>query len=304
MKGSRHSDGSPLFFAGGDVPEISFDRISALFREKTSQNQETVPPSADNPNATSTAAEQQGAEGANTPSQPTSVESDFRSGNFRGTLKSPDSRRQRNPYAGISGNDARVGFVLTSDYWRSEAGGGRALILHAGPSAVSWSLPLRAQNDENKAGHARYAQSRTSTQGGSQDTTPTWFDFARLNLQFQAGNLLPIQGFENEVTVPYGLQDFYLFMELLNQPPLIPSGVDEGKHNYTWIFYTSLQFPQMTLRGYFEPDGVSWEDTAEAPTTLNWSASFLAHEMTPNPWETQEMYAAYTDFMRATVRLF
>jgi len=282
------------------MPEVNFSQISKLFREKASDRVENIPPGGNNPNATNTtvAADSQGAEGSNTPPQPASVEFG-RLG--QGTNKDPDRQAQRRPYGGTQGGEVRVGFVLTSDLWRQS---NRALLLHAGPASVSWSLALRAQDEENKAGHARYTQARNSRHGGHDDPKLTYFDFPRLQFQFQAGNILPIPGYQNEVSLAYGLEDFYKFFELLNQPPLLPSGENEGKHNYTWIFYTSLQFPQVVLKGYFEPEGVSWEDNAENPALLNWNASFIAHEMTPNPWEFSELKDAYREFMRNTIRVF
>lgn len=197
----------------------------------------------------------------------------------------------RQAYGGHLDGDSRVGFILTSDLWREQ---GVALALHAGPASASWSLALRAADEEIKAGHARYAMSRTvhTSRGSGQ----TFFDFPKVSFQFQAGNLLPINGYQNEVVLPYGLEDFYRFFSLMNQPPMIPSGANEGKHNYVWIFYTSLQLPQATLKGYFDPQGISWEDTPDE-ATVRWNADFLVHDMSPGLWEVNELYSAYTDFM-------
>jgi hypothetical protein len=172
----------------------------------------------------------------------------------------------------------------------------RALVLHAGPSDANWSLAVRAADEEIKAGHVRCAQARRSAYGhGSRST---FLDFPKVSFTFQAGNILPIYGTLNEVTVPYGLEDFYAMMELLDQPPLIPSGPNEGKHNYVWIYYTSLILPQAVLKGYFEPGGLSWDDAAEAPTTLMWPMEFIVHEMSPEFGITSDLVDAYTSFMR------
>jgi hypothetical protein len=217
------------------------------------------------------------------------------------------ARRMRASYGGnLSGND-RFGFVITSDQWRTEAGGGRAIALHAGPNEVQWSLPLRAQEEENKAGHARYAQARHVAGSGGRSTqaSQTFFDFPRADFQFQTGNIMPIpSALGLEQLVPYGLEDFYLFMELLNQPPLIATGPDEGKHNYIWIFYTSLQLPQVVMKGYFDPQGISWSDSSESASAFTWSASFTVHEMTPNLWDRSELVDAYEIFMKDNVKMF
>jgi hypothetical protein len=283
------------------MPEVNFSQISKLFNTKASDRLENIQPGDGNPTSAvhATAAESIGPEGAN--ARPGYAQSE-KGAEDRGGLKDPSRKQMRLPYGGQQGSGGvRVGFVLTSDLWRQED---RALVLHAGPASASWSLALRAQNEENKAGHARYAQARHAGHGNHDDPSLTYFDLPKVQFQFQAGNILPIPEFQNEVSLAYGLQDFYKFFELLNQPPLIPAGQYEGKHNYTWVFYTSLHFPQVTLKGYFDPEGLTWEDNAEAPTTLTWNASFLAHEMSPAPWEYDELSVAYRDFMRDTVRLF
>lgn len=197
----------------------------------------------------------------------------------------------RGAYAGGL-QDTRVGFVLTSDQWIQE---GRALALHAGPASAEWSLALRASDEEIKAGHARYAQPRNYVTNKNPNGN-TYFDFPKVNFQFQAGNILPIKGFNNEAIVPYGLEDFYLFFELLNQAPILATGSKEGAHNFVWIFYTSLQLPQVTLKGYFDPEGLSWEDGTEE-ATVRWTSSFLVYDMSPSFWEPTELLKAYNDFM-------
>ncbi len=217
-----------------------------------------------------------------------------------------DAMRMRGPYGGSLGGDERVGFVLTSEIWRKE---GKAIALHAGPNAVNWSVPMRAGSEATKSGHVRFAQARTKAATGSHgqtsaSNTATYFDNPKMSLEFQTGNIMPIPLLLNEVQIPHGLDDFYLFMKLLNQPPLVPDGDDEGKHNYVWIFYTSLQFPNLVLRGYFDEQGVSWDDTADQPTHFTWRCDFTPHEMAPDLWQRDELVEAYQTFMKANVRLY
>ncbi len=262
------------------MPLVNFDAVATLFRDTASTQVKIAPPTTQR--------------SSNQEFSPKSFLNGF------GSQTSPqpaapnnvDAIKMRQAYAGGL-KDTRIGFVLTTDMWRLE---GKALALHAGPASADWSLALRAAEEETKAGRARYAQARQFTRA-SHDQGSTFFDFPRVNFQFQGGNILPIQGFSNEVVRPPGLEDFYLFFELLNQPPLLPSGQYEGAHNFVWIFYTSLMFPQVTLKGYFDPNGLSWEDTADEPTMLRWTSEFLVYEMTPNLWDTDELYTAYSNFM-------
>lgn len=219
----------------------------------------------------------------------------------RNSDNKPSRNQQRLPYGGSQAGQARTGFVLTSDLWNQE---GKSISLHAGPASASWTLPLRAQDEENKGGHARYAQARSARSGGHNNPDLTYFDFPKVSFQFQAGNILPIFGYQDEISMANGLRDFHQFMELLNQPPLLPAGVNEGKHNYTWIFYTSLQFPQITLKGYFDPEGLSWEENADNPGLLNWTSGFTVYEMTPNIWEASEMEDIYSEEMKKVTRFF
>jgi hypothetical protein len=264
------------------MPEVSFATVSRLFNEKATDRIQKTVNAAGNTDVVPALSLGRSASAI----APTTTRT-----------QTIDGLRMRGPYAGALNGDERIGFVLTSELWADE---GRAIALHAGPNQASWELALRASDEPTKAGHARFAQARVAT--GAQTTT-TWFDNPKVRFEFQTGNIMPIPLLLDEVAVPYGLDDFYLFMELLNQPPLVPSGPHEGKHNYVWIFYTSLQFPNLVLRGYFEPEGLSWSDSADSPTSTTWSSGFIVHDMSPNLWERNELKDAYTFFMKQNIRL-
>ena len=266
------------------MPEVNFASVATLFRQQGSDRVQKSP-TANGGTQVSPASQFNKGEGSQTP--PSLFAQVAAIGSGATDTTAVDAIKMRGAYAGGL-RDTRVGFVLTSDQWIQED---KALALHAGPASADWNLGLRAADEEIKAGHARYAQSRTAGVGAN-----TFFDFPKVGFQFQAGNILPIRAFGKEAILPYGLEDFYLFFELLNQPPILANGQKEGSHNYVWIFYTSLQIPQVTLKGYFDPEGISWEDSAEE-ATVRWAASFMVHEMSPALWERSEMYSAYADFM-------
>lgn len=230
-----------------------------------------------------------------------------------GTTSVTEDTKLRGPYAGgpITGPGAgqeRNAFVLTSDLWQSDSIA-KKLVLHAGPSEVQWSIPLRSSTEDTKGGRAHYMQSRP--RGGNKRT---YFNLPTAAFTFQTGNILPMAITGTETTlnngvktdekklagfqVPFGLQDFYYFLELINQPPIVPSGTSEGKHNYIWVYYSSLQFPKIVLKGYFEPDGVSWTDSAEAPNSFTWSASMAVYESTPELEEPLEQINGYLDSIK------
>jgi hypothetical protein len=120
----------------------------------------------------------------------------------------------------------------------------------------------------------------------------------------QSGNILPIPTAYQTVKVPHGLSDFYYFLDLMNQPPLVPSGDREGAHNYVWVFFSSNAFPDLLLKGYLDPQGTSWSEEAEGSPELNWETSLLVHESSPDIFNPAEMVQSYEASMLDSVRQF
>ena len=295
------SVGSLLFESGGDQETQAVRDMFASFKDPRAPNASPKPSPKGDMVTTELGSRSSQLNGKASGIQPGA--SQARS-SFRASL-------MRGPYANSLGKERR-GFVLTSDLWMSQ---NKALLLHAGPAEVAWTLGLRASTEDIKDGRAHYMQSRSS----STRTGRTYFNLPTAAFTFQSGNILPIPidavfgtsgpSFnpatgevvdKNTKTVgastPYGLQDFYYFMDLVNQDPLIPSGPNEGAHNYLWVFYTSRQFPQIVLKGFIEPDGISWADSAESPNGFTWSASMSVYESLPEMWDSGEMLSSYADF--------
>ncbi len=292
-------------FWGPTVPEVNFKAVSQAFQAIGADRLERVR-SPDTFQTSVEAAPQVPGEAVPAPS--TFMTLNLGIGQDLPNQSDLDAINARKPYGGSLGGDTRIGFVLTSDLWRRE-GTDRAILLHAGPASASWTLALRASEEDTKGGRSRHAQARGTTPNfGNVNNaylrTQTFWDFPRVNFEFQSGNIMPIPLLLDEVAIPHGLDDFYLFLDLLNQPPLMPDGDDEGKHNYVWIFYTSLQFPQIVLKGYFDPGGVSWQDTSEDASRFTWSADFVVHESSPNLWERDELKTSYENFMKANAKVF
>lgn len=201
-----------------------------------------------------------------------------------------DGESMRLPYAGNTKGEGRFPFVLTSDLWIQE---GKYLQLHAGPKAAAWSLPIRAGEEEVKSGHARFASPRRTGHGNN----ATWLGEPRVTFSFQSGNILPIPTQFGTVKAPHGLVDFHYFIDLMNQPPIIPTGPKEGAHNYVWVFHTSLMFPDLLIKGYIDPQGINWTEDAEAGAEVMWDASFIVHESSPNIFSPEEMIRTYESTM-------
>ena len=213
-----------------------------------------------------------------------------------------DAESMRQPYGGAAPVEWRP-TALTSDLWMLE---GKYLQLHGGIQNASWQVGIRAGEEEIKSGHARFATPRRTHGNGS-----TFLSEPVVNFTFQSGNLLPIPKVGPDVGIPYGLTDFYYFLELLNQPPIIPrlpqldpEGAREGGHNYVWVYYQSLIFPEIVLRGYMQSDGTAWSDEAESPTEFTWTASMVVHESTPELFHADELVGKYEEVLRGGVRQF
>lgn len=185
-------------------------------------------------------------------------------------------------------------WVLTSDEWISQD---RALMLHVGPSEAQWTFPLRASEVETSTGKVRFSSKRVT------EHSSTRFDLPTVSLSFQGGNAMPIYDTsrpasvslpdgrvlsaqpgvaEEPIAMADGLQDFYLFLELIGQAPRIAQpGSLRGRMNHTWIFYTSTKFPAIVLRGFFSPGGPTMTDSAEDVSGLTWSHEFVVHDSSP-----------------------
>ncbi len=193
--------------------------------------------------------------------------------------------------AGIAGGKASVGvpreavhlrsswFLSCKDWLRSFKG----ISLFINPSEVQWSLPRREQMTKTAAGVVRNTWRNRFRQ--------SYYDEPTLSITFQAGNIIPSAGLPNAVlddiqgadayakapTPSPGLQNFYEFLELLDQPML--TGNTE---NYHVIFYRSRIFPRMRLEGYFiGSTPLAFTDSATNGNTLTWTSSFQVYRSFP-----------------------
>ena len=199
-----------------------------------------------------------------------------------------DRNKMRAPFGGVAPKSgARRGFILTSEIWERETNPPKMLELHAGPAEAQWTLPVRASEEEIQSGHARYFAARRA------GANPAYVDTPSVQFQFQSGNILPMKDKEGTTNViPFGLQDFYAFNSLLNQPALTST----GDHNYVKIHYRSLIYPDMVLFGYFAPEGISWSDSAESPAGFTWSATFKVHESSIDLFNLDSLSTSYEGY--------
>jgi hypothetical protein len=163
----------------------------------------------------------------------------------------------------------------------------------ANPSATNWSTPRREAFQKVRAGSVRYSW-RKRTRDGSKKKSETYYDEFPVQFTFQSGNIYtnPKGTFAGEV--PPGLDDFYLFLKLCNQPKLM----EDGRENWHIIVHTSPIFPNITLKGWFTPEGTSWAETAEGGFGMQWNATLEVHSATPSLWALQELQAKFAEYQR------
>jgi hypothetical protein len=206
------------------------------------------------------------------------------------SVATPDSSRR--PYAGVFTRvgEQTPGFVITTTMWIREENA-KYLQFHAGPNRARWRLENRGSDEEIKDGMARYVQSRRS---GTASNGITYMSVPEVEFSFQSGNILPLAGEADPL--PYGLSDFYQFLGILNQPPFVPG---TGERNLVWVYYNSLQLPEILLQGYFDAKGINWTDDASDPAQVSWEARFYIYEMTPTLWDAEAMQAKYLERLSA-----
>lgn len=96
--------------------------------------------------------------------------------------------------------------------------------------------------------------------------------------------------------VPAGLQNFYDFLEMVDQPMLSSSAGGENRHI---ILYRSRVFPMLRLSGYFTGDPITFSESAEGNANkLEWQATFQIYRSSPPWWQADSLRAAYVDAIR------
>lgn len=174
----------------------------------------------------------------------------------------------------------------------------RVINCWANPSGVDWTAPRREALQKVKAGSIRYSwrkRGRTKGSGaGSTSNTPkkeTYYDELQVRFTFQSGNILAVPDSVNYQNVPPGLDDFYLFLGLLNEPKLL----EDGRENWHIVIHTSPVFPTIFLKGWFTPDGVTWAEAADSGFGLQWQATMEVHQTVPaiyDPSALRKMFGA------------
>jgi len=181
--------------------------------------------------------------------------------------------------------EGREPFILTCTSWQAQ---GRFIMFWVNPSDISWSFKLRGVTSPNKGGTISYIW-RDNRRGN------TFYDEPRVTFTFQTGNCMPVQVFQggfrraeylegedvtdtSTIRMPPGLFDLYDFLELMDEPMIL----SDGSANYRYIYYNSVLFPNITLRGWFVPEqDFSITESKDSPTSTTWSHTFIVRDTVP-----------------------
>lgn len=158
----------------------------------------------------------------------------------------------------------------------------RVINCWANPSNVNWNAPRREAFQKVKSGSIRYSwrkrrRAKGQKQGIDKQSRETYYDELQVQFTFQTGNILAVPGSINENGIPPGLDDFYLFLGLLNEKKLL----DDGRENWHVIIHTSPVFPTIFLKGWFTPEGVTWAEASDSGFGLTWQATLEVHQTVP-----------------------
>jgi hypothetical protein len=172
------------------------------------------------------------------------------------------------------------------------------------PREASWTLPQRGAIQKTHGGSVRYLWRNPHRN--------TFYDEFKVAFTFVSGNILPqsttpgsttntqsvvdpktqkvSSGSTTGISVPApGLDNFYAFLELFDQDPLLA----DGRDNLHIIFHTSPVFPGIVLKGWFEPAGISFSESAEGSWQVNWTCPFEIHKTYPKIRDRAELRRIY-----------
>ena len=173
----------------------------------------------------------------------------------------------------------RQPWVMTTTEWLTESNP-RALLWDVNPSDVTWSMPQRSMHTKNLYGTVLHVWPNTQRN--------TFYDEFRLHMNFQSGSIMPVfipngKGTRGQWVASGGLANFYDFMQLVDCPKLTRgTSTSPARANLVTIQYNSNLFPQLSLTGMFDSNGITFTDSAQEPNQVTgWSADFIVYDSMP-----------------------
>lgn len=198
----------------------------------------------------------------------------------------------------------RTPMIVTTRAWLRED---KYITCWCNPSNANWNIGRRESLQKTAAGMVRNTYRNRHRN--------SYFDSFPVAFNFQSGNIMPYlakRGYDSEyisqvegqtftpdaiweLVPPPGLQNFYRFMSLLDEPSL-----GGNTANYHILIYHSRVFPQLWLEGWFTPDGFSFDDSGENGNRVNWSATMMVTRTVPPLSAYSLMEGLYGDWAKNT----
>lgn len=167
-------------------------------------------------------------------------------------------------------NSTRLPWVLTCQSWLDQDPQ-KIIFFNVNPNSVNWNMPLRASVVNQRMGKVIHIW-RNKIRG-------TYFDEYKLNITFQSGSVLTVKDYKTkDIKIAQGLTNFYTFLELMDEPKIL----DSGKINTVYLTYRSQLFPDLLLKGFFDPQSLSFTDnTSTSAMVDSWSSTFIVMDSFP-----------------------
>jgi len=216
--------------------------------------------------------------------------------------------------------DERIPTVVTTEAHLLDDNTERIIQCWINPSQTQWAPTLRAARQKTHGGGVRYTWPRSDKAGGGKHKSKNsvYWDVFPVTFTFQTGNIKPesyvsLAGASQQVSgsimsrmaayvggervteeskVPPGLDDFYLFLNLLNEDPMLSNGRD----NWAVVMHNSHVFPSIMLKGWWDEGSVSWPENQEDGWGLQWTAILEVHQTTPRIWDVDGLRQVYGSF--------
>jgi len=142
------------------------------------------------------------------------------------------------------------------------------------PYSIDWSFPLRVATQETLAGEVAYTWRRRPKVKAPRKL----FGIGTANITFQTGSIYSRETGSNDGDVPPGLDDYYTFLRLVNEPLSLP----DGSFNHFVVIHTSALFPTIILKGVIAPEGVTCAESAEGNYSQRWTATLRIYQTIPD----------------------
>lgn len=163
----------------------------------------------------------------------------------------------------------------------------RFIYCRVNPAQITWSMALRVADQKTQAGTVQHAWRPTAGV-----RRRTYFTEPVLGITFQSGNIMPVVTTLNltrpddapgeaQVQMPTGLQNYYDFIDLVNDSRILDDGTSARRANVVYIMYTSKVYPSMVLAGMFDPSGISLTEQATDPNQIQWTCNFTVYDSYP-----------------------